>query len=184
MTTATQNEQTTVTETEVTEVISSVTFDDWKGQHVNHSLNDRARSIAATIEPLVKDTTKGIQWTKKDYYTAGERHGYSAEALKDVEQFNADFVSAVHAVSADKCLARLTGDKDLEEFTVKAQIGENSTYKDNYRRFNSRQIRNPQTGETSVQETYGYHNPSVTTEVKGFNESRQSVHSLAKELLG
>ena len=186
MTTATTeqtNEVTTTAEEAFVEVQGTI-LDTWKGNIVNHTLSARAQSIAAAIEPLTKDTAKGIQWTKKDYYSTANKHGFATEALKDIEQFNADYASAVHAVSADKALARFKGEPEVEEFTVKAVLGENTTYRDNYRRFNSRSVRNMHTGETSVQENYGYHAPSVVTKYEGFNDSRQAVHNLAKDLLG
>lgn len=190
MTTATTNPTLEAAVSEVleeakVEILEAVELNTpWKGNVVNHALNARAQSIAAKIEPLGKETEKGITWSKQAYYGAAGQHGFVEEAIKDLESFNADYASAVHAVSTDKSLSRFKAQPEAEEYSVKAHIAETSVYKDNVKRHYSRTVRNPKTGETSVQETYGYHNPSISTEYKGFNDSRQAVHALAKDLLG
>lgn len=160
----------------------------WKGNVVTHTLNERAQAIAATIAPLAEQNDKGTSLSKKAYYAAGSAVGYRREVLEDIEQFNEDYALAVHAVSADLSLGRMVENKDIQELTVKAAIGNRTRYRDTFRREHTRDVNTGKPGDAdrqSVSKTdYGYHAPSISTKYKSFGDSRAAVHSLARDLLG
>lgn len=156
----------------------------WRGKHLRHSLNERVQSIAAGLAELGKEDGKGSKYDRKTYYKLAEQQGLTTEGVKAVERFNEDYAVAVHAVSSDRALDRFSNDKAVEEYAVTADIGEHTRYRDNYRRFDSRSVSAGVGGERRVVETHGYHNPVIRTEFKEFESNRQSVHSLAKDLLG
>ena len=166
------------------EVIAEAEHSRWKGNIVNHQLNARAESIAAALEPLVTVNDKGLHGSKKAYYNVAEKHGFDTKALKDMEGFQEDFAHAVHAIGSDKALSRFREDVEAKEFNVKVEIGERTKYTDNYRRHDERSVSGGPGKERIMKSTYGYHNPSIETEYKGFNESRAAVQNLARDLLG
>ena len=163
---------------EAVEVIAEAEHQRWKGNIVNHQLSARAESIAATLEPLVTVNEKGMHGNKETYYTVAEKHGFDSKAFKEMESFQEDFAHAVHAIGSDKALSRFRDDADAKEFNVKVEIGERTKYTDNYRRYDERSVSGGPGKERIMKSTYGYHNPSIETEYKGFNENRKAVQTL------
>lgn len=169
---------------EAVEVIAEVANASWKGNIVTHKISSRAEAIAAALEPLVVVNDKGLVASRKSYYQVAKAQGLDPQLIKDVEEFNADYAHGVHAVSSDKALSRFRDDVEAENFSVRADIGENSRYQDNYRRHHEYSVSGGPDKDRVMKADYAYHNPSVKTTYKGINESRQAVHNLARDLLG
>lgn len=167
--------------------IAEATEAHWKGNIVTHKLSSRAESIAAALEPLVTENEKGLSSNKKDYYAVAEKHGFDPKVIKEIKAFDGDYAHAIHAVGSDKALTRFRDNPEAENYEVRAEIGENTKYTDNYKRFYERSVAGggPKSDAPRViKSDYAYHNPSIKTEYKGFNESRQAVHNLARDILG
>lgn len=189
MTTVTENaveviEAATQQIEEAVEVIAEAEHARWKGNIVNHQLSSRAESIAASLTPLVTENDKGVHATKKAYYKVAEQHGYDPKVIKDIEEFNSDYAHGFHALASDKALTRFRDDANAENYSAKAEMGERTRYTDNYKRHYERSVSGGPGKDRVIKADYGYHNPSIETDFKGFNESRQAVHNLARDLLG
>lgn len=169
---------------EAVEVIAEVEHARWKGNIVSHQLSSRAESIAAALAPLVTENEKGMQAGKKVYYQVAEKHGYDPKVLKDIEEFNSDYAHGFHAVASDKALTRFRDNAEASTFEVRGDIGERTRYTDTYKRHYERSVSGGPERDRVIKADFGYHSPSIKTEYKGFNESRQVVHNLARELLG
>lgn len=156
----------------------------YSGQYAKLDLDAITQNIAANIVDRAKVSETGIKLDRKSYYEIAEEQGIAKRTLESVEQFNEQFALGFHAVAADKALSTFKDNADAGEFTARADIGKNTTYKDTFRRFDSRTVPTGAGGERRIQETHGYHNPSIKTDYKGFESNRQAVHALAKDLLG
>lgn len=171
---------------EVIEEAVEVIERDYQGynpEYFKPELSQRAADYAAKLSAMTMEPGKSIRRTEKEFYEV-VKSDISREDFERVRSIEEDYVNAVHAVASNEFLKRATGDKTVEEMKVSAKIGKSTTYEDNYRRFDSRSVSGGKDAERRQQDTYGYHNPRIKTEYKGFNESRVSVHNLAKDLLG
>lgn len=172
---------------EAVETIAQNEARTWKGNIVNHSLNARGQSIAAHLEELGTEDEKGVRFNRKAYYKTAEAHGFAPKYIKELEEFNGDYALAVHAVSSDKALSRFKDNPEVDSYNVQAEIAERTEYRDNYKRYYERSVSGGAVGSGAprvMKEDYAYHNPSIKTEYRGFNENRKAVHNLAKDLLG
>lgn len=196
MTTVTENQEVNATEVAIeaiavateqldhaTEVLTEREYQEYNPKHYKGELSQRAADFAAKLSALPMEAGKSIRRTEKEFYAvvADDVSRAEYERVKSVEE---DYVRALHVVTANEFLERTTNDKSVEEMKVSAKIGANTTYQDRYRRFDTRSVSGGANGERRQQDTYGYHNPHVVTEYKGFNDSRVAVHNLAKDLLG
>jgi len=146
------------------------------------NLDEAQQNIAAGLLESAKTTDKGVKWNRKDYYDSAESQGITKSTLQTVERFNENFATSVHAVTAELALARFKEDPEAGEYSSTADMGENTRYEDTVKRFDSRSVSTGIGGERRLQETYAYHNPSIKTKYKGFEEQRKLVNNLAKDL--
>lgn len=163
--------------------VATVTEKNWKGNITQHSLTARGESIAATIEPLWQDNEKGSKLPRTAYYQAAEEHGLSTKVIKEVEKFNGDFASAVHATATEKAYSAFKKDDKREDYDIQAEIGERSKYKDHYRRHYERSVSGGPDRPRMMKADHGHHNPSITTDYRGFKQAREAYHDQAKSLL-
>lgn len=156
----------------------------YQGGFAKLDLDAITQNIAADILEKGKRTANGVKFDRKTFYEAAQSQGISKGTVEAVEQFQEQYATAVHAVGSDLALGGFKENAELSEFGVKAEMGKHTNYDDTYRRFDSRSVAAGMGGERRLQETYGYHNPSIKTKFKGFESQRQQVHALAKDLLG
>lgn len=156
----------------------------WEGQYARLDLDAIQQNIASDLSDKGKRTDSGVKFDRKTFYEVAENQGIAKRTIEAVEQFQENYATAVHAVSSDLSLKGFKDNPELAEYGVKAEMGKHTNYEDTYRRFDSRSVSGGAGGERRLQETYGYHNPTIKTKIKGFENRRQAVHALAKDLLG
>lgn len=173
-----------VAEEKLEAVEEAVVGRSYQGGFAKLDLDAITQGIAADILDKAKRSETGVKFDRKTFYEAAENRGISKGTVEAVEMFQEQYATAVHAVASDLALGGFKENAELSEYGVKAEMGKHTNYDDTYRRFDSRSVPSGMGGERRLQETYGYHNPSIKTKFKGFESQRQQVHALAKDLLG
>lgn len=142
------------------------------------------QEIAHDINELATHAEGSMRVTRKAYYEAAKRQGIPRTTIETVEQFNENYAMGTHYLASDLALQHFDKNKDDKDskFKVRAEIGANTVYQDQYSRFDSRYVPTGAGTERRLQETNGYHNPSVKVRYKDFATNRAAVHALANEL--